>query len=92
MPFTKFDLSKVNWLFNNLESFGIDPLNIGSDDGNEIQDAIWYLLNGYGTPNDMALAAEGQGGYMPLPGGWAAAILLKNNNLAYQVLFAIVDP
>ncbi len=92
MPFTKFDISKVNWLFNNLESFGIDPLNLDISDGLEIQDAIWYLLNGYGTPNDMALAAEGEGGYMPLPGGWAAAILIKHNNPDYQVLFTVVDP
>lgn len=92
MPWGLTDIAKVNWLFNNLGQFGIDINAITVAQGLDLQDAIWNILQGYGTPNAMATAAATHGNYIPLPGGWAAAIFAKDNDPFYQLIITIVDP
>jgi len=94
MPFDLSEIATVNWIFNNLDLFGMDIMNLTSAQGDDLQDAIWYLLNdGYGVPNAIATAAAGQTNFQPLPGGWAAVCFVKDDNpQAHQLLFVVVDP
>jgi hypothetical protein len=105
MPWTKQDIATVNWLFNHLGSFsGFSPLTppyITSADltqaqGVVIQDAIWALLqnlNVSGMSETMAIAAASHTNYTPLPGGWAAIILVTDDDPdEAQLLFTVVDP
>jgi hypothetical protein len=101
MPVTLAEMAKVNWLMNHLGDYGI---NIGDDtglDGGVVQQAIWIILNGasYGPPaSTMAADAALYGnGFVPLPGGWAAVLLVAENPAnpgvyVYQLIFVIVDP
>ncbi len=94
MPWGLTDIAKVNWIFNNLEDFVVDPANLTQAEGDEIQDAIWYLLNSStaGVYNGIAQAADPMGAYVPLPGGWAAAICIQDDDPYYQLIITIVDP
>jgi hypothetical protein len=97
MPFNKQQIATVNWLMNNLAAYNI---TIGLDyggDGGKLQQAIWKLLNNV-TPTDtdaaqMAADAASHTNFVPLPGGWAAVLVVKNNlPLEFQLIFVVVDP
>jgi hypothetical protein len=101
VPFTLQQIATVNWLMNHLNDYGFNIL--GSDQGGQagpIQQAIWKLLNGtynVTTPNpiavDMYNDAVGQTNFVPLPGGWAAVLIIKDNDPdKYQLVFVVVDP
>ena len=97
MPFSLVTIAKVNWIFNHLGNYGMDIMALSSADGIIIQNAIWKLINGLGctgTAALMAADAENYGvGYVPLPGGWAAVLFVKNDTpMAYQLIFTVVDP
>ncbi len=97
MPFSLETIAKVNWVFNHLGNYGIDIMALSSADGIIIQAAIWKLINDFGctgTAAQMAADAETYGvGYVPLPGGWAAVLFVKNEmTMAYQLIFTVVDP
>jgi hypothetical protein len=54
-------------------------------------------LNGIAASNptaqQMAADAASHGNFVPLPGGWAAVLVIKNNTpLVYQLIFVVVDP
>ena len=111
-PVSLSDLAKVNWLFNNLSTFGypaltnmfVEPsdLNISVQQAQDLQHAIWLILGqplpaGEGPASAeaqaMAAAAAGKGGFLPLPGGYAAVLMMKDNDPAqFQLIFTIVDP
>lgn len=95
--------AKANWLFNNLSEYGIDINNISQNDGRTIQMALWQILgnNGYNVlvggdeakSIHMATDAISHGNFVPFPGGWAAVLMMVNNNpLLYQLIFTIIDP
>ena len=102
----KGDPNKVLVVFNEVVdktsaetvgNYGIDIMALSPADGYIIQAAIWKLINGTactGTAALMASDAETYGvGYVPLPGGWAAVLLVKNDTpMAYQLLLTVVDP
>ena len=110
-------LNKVNWLFNNLGSYGInisgtfiDPSdNLTVEQGKTIQNAIWRIINegmggvpywtgtDVGNGTNMANDAVGHKSFVPLPGGWAAVLLVPHINgvpdaTKAQLLFTVVDP
>jgi hypothetical protein len=113
-----FDVNKINqinWLFNNLGSYGftisglyIEIGELSQDDGLVIQDAVWTIMHGPAgfTPNGgditlsqtMALAASTHGTFSPLPGGWAAIILVPEDEggvpdaTKAQLILTVVDP
>jgi hypothetical protein len=100
MPVTLAEMAQVNWLMNHLGDYGI---NIGDDtglDGGVVQQAIWNILNGasYGPPaSTMSADAALHPDFVPLPGGWAAVLLVAENPAnpgvyVYQLIFVIVDP
>jgi len=102
IPFTELQINRVNWLVNNLGNFNLDLENLPGGDADNVQKAIWNLLRYQGsdysgtpkTMSDAAIAAvPGPALWYPLPGGWAAVLIVKNNQpLEYQVVFVIVDP
>jgi hypothetical protein len=96
MPFTLQKIAKVNWLMNHSAEFGYPIGHYSGTDGGEVQKAIWNLLNGYtygGDAGVMSAAASTHGDFVPLPGGWAAVLIIKNNEPAnYQLIFVTVDP
>lgn len=93
VPFSLTEIAKVNWIFNNLDLFGIDRDNMTQAQGTDLQDAIWYLLGSGGVNNALAQAAASHGDFLPLPGGYAAVYLIKDNNPDdNQLLFVVVDP
>jgi len=99
MPFTIGKISQVNWLMNHLANFGYNLGNNHGGDGGPLQQAIWQILNGYPAvdPLGIAMAAAAQTTanetYVPLPGGWAAVLMIKNNTpLEFQLIFVVVDP
>jgi hypothetical protein len=96
VPWTLGEIAQVNWLFNNLDQFGIDVEDIATaEQGQDIQEAVWYLLEGdiyQGVNNYLAQAAAGQTSFVPLPGGWAACIFVKNNDPGFQLIITAVDP
>lgn len=117
--FTVAKINQVNWLFNNLGSYGfnissIDPLYIVPGEltvaeGNTIQNAIWSIINGPGNfsplagsqplafSTDMAGDAAPYGAFSPLPGGWAAVLMVPEvdgvpDATQAQLIFTVVDP
>jgi hypothetical protein len=98
MPFNLQQIAMVNWLMNHLSDYGINIYNhdFGAD-GGDVQQAIWKLLNNI-TPTStlaatMASDASSHGNFIPLPGGWAAVLIVKDNNPdLYQLIFVVVDP
>jgi hypothetical protein len=97
MPFTLTQIAKINWLFNHLEDFGYDMSDYTGDEGDDIQKAIWNLIRGNahytGDPATMFNAANSHGDFVPLPGGWAAVLIVKlDQPLVYQLVFVLVDP
>jgi hypothetical protein len=97
MPFTLAQIAQVNWMLNHTEDFDIIVGHNYGGDGGTVQQAIWKLLNNI-TPTDpiaatMASAASTHGNFVPLPGQWAAVLIVKDNEpLVYQLLFVMVDP
>jgi hypothetical protein len=111
-------INQVNWLFNNLGSYGfnissINPLyivpgEITQAQGNTIQDAVWTIINGVGnfTPmspatltasEDMASDATPHSNFSPMPGGWAAVLMVPEvggvpDATQAQLIFTVVDP
>jgi hypothetical protein len=85
----------VNWLFNHLDTYGMDIGTMTDAEGDILQDAIWNLLNGTpasGLALTMATDAAAHGNFVPLPGEWAAALFVKSNlPPAYQLIFTLVD-
>jgi hypothetical protein len=97
MPFNLSQIAQVNWLMNHLADFGYTLGNNNGGDGGPLQQAIWQLLNGFPavhpTAIAMANAAASHGNFIPLPGGWAAVLIIKNDNPdLYQLIFVVVDP
>jgi hypothetical protein len=95
MPFDLAQISKVNWLFNHLSDFGITT--IGAGEGDDLQKAIWNIFRNAafhgGNAATMYTAASTHGNFVPLPGGWAAVLIIRDNNPdAWQLLFVLVDP
>jgi hypothetical protein len=101
MPFTELQINRVNWLINHLGDYNLDFENLPQGDADNVQKAVWNLLSGAayggvaGTMSADAIAAvpDINNLWYPLPGGWGAVIIVKNNQpLEYQVVFVIVDP
>ena len=96
MPFTLDKIARVNWLFNNLDNYGMDVLTISDAEGDIIQDALWNILNGTATTGlalTMADDSGTHGDFVPLPGGWAAVLFVKSNMPGmYQLIFTMIDP
>jgi hypothetical protein len=95
MPFDLATISKVNWLFNHLSYYSMDPNSLTQAQGLIIQDAIWKLINNISTSGvaaQMATDASTHGDFSPLPGGYAAVLFVTNDNPGYQLIFTIVDP
>ena len=89
----------VNWLMNHLEYYPME----NNTDIQDIQDAIWILLNNYtgGSADAVAIAADAStygAGYVPLPGGWAAVVFIPAGTPVdqaqpnIQTMFIRVDP
>ena len=88
---------KANWLMNHLDWYD-------GYEWEDIQGALWTILGRLpseyphgGISGQTTLAAEMAddadsygGGYMPLPGGWAAVIFV--NDQSVQTVFIVVDP
>ncbi len=71
---------KINWILNNK----------GTYTAGQIQDAIWWFTDGYGTQNALALLADQEGaGFLPGAGELMALILYKPG---VQIIFSEVDP
>ena len=100
VPFTQQTIAKINWLFNHLGDFGMNQATLTSTQFNIIQSVIWKIINGYtGATVDPAKetlmfnAVNLHGDYVPLPGGWAAVLFIKDNTATiYQMIFTVVDP
>ncbi|RLD36930.1 MAG: hypothetical protein DRI83_04690 [Bacteroidetes bacterium] len=97
MPFSLVTIGKVNWLFNHLDYYGMDINTLTQADGVIIQSAIWKIISSIactGVAAQMAADAETYGvGYVPPPGGWAAALfVVDNDSECYQLIFTVVDP
>jgi hypothetical protein len=100
MPCTLSELATVNWLMNHLHDYGYDLLNNTGGEAGPVQQAIWKLINNtynVTTPDPLAVtmytAASTQTSFVPLPGGWAAVLIVKDNNPdLYQLIFVVVDP
>jgi len=97
MPFTLAQIAKINWLVNHLPDFGYSIGNTGVGEGDAIQKAIWNINRNAayygGNSATMYTAASTHGDFLPLPGGWAAVLIIKDNDPdTYQLLFTVVDP
>lgn len=105
ISFTLEKLAKINWLYNEFYSpdnnYGIDMNNVTSNQGQTIQMVIWYLIHNVWqqTGGDQALAqqmindANQHSDFVPLPGGYAAVLFIKDNNpVTTQEIFIQVDP
>ena len=96
MPYNLQTIAKVNWIINHLDWYGMDINALTDPDGDIIQDAIWKLINNIscsGTAATMVADASTHGDYVPLPGGWAAILMVKDNNPQdNQLIFTMVDP
>jgi hypothetical protein len=113
MPFSAQTINKINWLFNNLGTFGFPQITgytipydgpLTQEQGEILQDAIWLLVHGNDPDvaftleniilsGQMATAAAGQGNFSPLPGGWAAILMIKDNQPSqWQLILTVVDP
>jgi hypothetical protein len=100
MPFTLPQIATVNWLMNHLSDYGYGMTSNTGGAAGAVQQAIWKLLNGTyntGTPHADAVtmynAAVSQTNFVPLPGGWAAVLIVKDNDPdEYQLVFVLVDP
>jgi hypothetical protein len=95
--FSLTQIAEVNWLFNHLSYYGMDAENLTQAQGLVLQDAIWNILNSYGalgTAATMSSDASSHGNFIPLPGGWAAVLLVSttDQNDPPQLIFTIVDP
>ena len=81
-------------------SMFIDYDFFDTQDAKDIQDAIWLIINGTvhtGTPSaraaEMAEDAENFIDFVPLPGGYAAVLLVEGPDATkYQLIFTVVDP
>jgi hypothetical protein len=95
--------AKANWLLNNLPNYEMDINNLSSNQGKTIQMALWQIL-GNGTYTvlvggdesksmQMNTDASTHTTFLPMPGGWAAVLMMVNNDpTQYQIIFTIVDP
>jgi hypothetical protein len=96
MAFNLATISKVNWLFNHLSYYSMDPNALIQAQGTTIQHAIWKLINGLSTSDPVALQmvsdASTHGDFSPLPGGYAAVLFVTNDDPGIQLIFTIVDP
>jgi len=96
MPFNLGKIAQVNWLFNNLADFSINELALTDSEGDIIQAAVWNIVSSIPTTGmslDMAMAASNHADFIPLPGGWAAVLMVADNQpLRYQLIFTVVDP
>jgi hypothetical protein len=103
----KAKVAALNWLFNNLDLFATElgvniqvieqmPHNAaGEAAGDILQNVIWKITNGTNvgaTATSIATTAMEITEYTPLPGGYAAVFLVKENNPNAQLLFVQVDP
>ncbi|PKP35364.1 MAG: hypothetical protein CVU00_02870 [Bacteroidetes bacterium HGW-Bacteroidetes-17] len=86
----------VNWLMNNLHYYPTASIQ-------DIQDALWILLNNYTGGSSLAHTIATQAsqygvGYVPLPGGWAAVVFVPHGTPPtqaqpdIQTMFIRVDP
>lgn len=112
--FNEDKINRINWLFNNLQNYGITISgdfitidDINKDEGNIIQDAIWFIIHGNSFINTigddvtksnlMANESLGNEDFIPLPGGWASVLTVPHVNgvpdasLA-QLIFTVIDP
>jgi hypothetical protein len=89
----------VNWLMNHLHYFPME----NNTDIQDLQDAIWILLNNYQNASADGIYIAQQASlygtdYVPLPGGWAAVIFIPEGTDAnsttpeIQTMFIRVDP
>lgn len=99
MPFTLEKIAKANWLFNELykpdNAYGIYMPTLTDAQGDIVQLALRKILNDVnvtGTALTMATDANIHGSFVPMPGGYAAVLFIKNGDPSYQLVFTIVDP
>ena len=102
-----FDIDPIDGIF-----MSVDVLDLDETEAKDLQHAIWLALGftqaqfpgsaqGGGTASqkaiDMAADARGNLDFVPLPGGWAAVLMVKDENGTpkvdkYQLIFTMVDP
>jgi hypothetical protein len=96
MPWSLGKITQVNWLFNNLGSFGMSMSGMTNAQGDVLQEAIWGILQSKavaGMAASMVTQASSHSNFVPLPGGWGAVLLIKDDDPdLYQLIFTIVDP
>ncbi len=96
VTFSEHTWPMVNWLMNHLDYYPTAEMQ-------DIQDAIWILLNNYSEGSTLAETIAAQAStygvdYVPLPGGWAAVIFvpagtpLDQAEADIQTMFIRVDP
>lgn len=107
---TKGKLAGINWLINNISSFSgfgnvtlttlfVTPGALSPAQGEIFQQAVWGVINGNspgGVAGDMKTAALAHTDFVPLPGQYAAVVMMKEDNSKitpfYQMIFYMVDP
>jgi hypothetical protein len=96
IPVISEQISMVNWLFNNMDDYGIEMESMTDNEGDVLQSAIWKLLSGIPTTGlalQMANDAATHGDFVPFPGQMAAVLFMKSNlPLSFQMSFTIIQP
>ena len=94
-------VNRINYVFNHLSDYGININALTDNQGDILQNVVWTVINNYRDPAIGDLVKEqqilascvSQGLYVPLPGGWAAVLMMKDNQPnVYQLIFVVVDP
>jgi hypothetical protein len=97
---TLANFAKVNYMMNHLADYGLDFGDYTGGDGGTLQQAIWIILNGLVSSDPVAIQMAADASlhtdYVPLPGGWAAVLLVAEGTppgtYVYQLIFVVVDP
>jgi len=103
---TKAKLAGINWLINNISSFSgfnnvtfttlfVAPGSLTAAQGEIFQQAVWGVINGNnpgGVAGTMKAAALAHTDFVPLPGQYAAVVMMKPGTQYYQMIFYMVDP
>jgi hypothetical protein len=103
------NLGNYGYNIASIDPLYIVPGEITAAEGNTIQNAIWHIINGAGNYTalggseplafsiGMAGDAAPYGAYSPLPGGWAAVLMVPEvggvpDATQAQLIFTVVDP